>query len=233
VLKAAVWELEEVLALDWSRRSQVCLRLDAGFGTDENLDWVLNRDYQVIAKSNSGRRAGAWGQRVAEWIELVPGQRWIAQPREQLSFCRPTRTLAVRWRDYAHEKLKHALYVVTDLDSSLPHLAHQYDLRGGFEVDLREDKQGLRLTQRRKRAWLAQEMLVLLSDLAHNVLSAFSRQVLSGTPLAGFGPQRLIQDVFTMPGEAIFMADQLVELRLQQTHPYAEILAACLPRLWT
>jgi hypothetical protein len=231
VLQEAVWRLETALQLSPLQRQQTCLRLDGGFGTDANLNWLLKRGYGLIAKTKAGRRAGAWGRRVQDWQELPPGQRWIALAPQQLQYGVPTRTLAFRWRN-RQGKLKHALYVVTDMDSALEVVCQKYNLRAGAEIDIRDDKQGLLLTHRRKRAWYAQEILVLLNDLAHNFITTFRRTALVNTPLADFGPYRLIQDVFTIPGEAIIRDDRLVELRLLQTHPYAEIMAQALPRLW-
>lgn len=231
VLQEALWALETALSLSPQQRQQTCLRLDGGFGTDANLNWALQRGYGLIAKNKAGRRAGAWGRQVPVWQELPPGQRWIALAPYQLHFCAPTRTLAFRWRN-RKGKLKHALYVVTDMDSALEVVCQKYNLRGEAEIDIRDDKQGLLLTHRRKRAWYAQEILVLLNDLAHNFITAFRRTALVNTPLADFGPYRLIQDVFTIPGEAVIRDDRLVELRLLKTHPYAEIMAQALTRLW-
>ena len=231
MLRQAVWSLETTLRLSPQQRPQTCLRLDGGFGTDDNLNWALWRGYGLMAKSKAGRRAGAWGRRVQHWQELQADQRWVAVAPEQLQFCAPTRTLAFRWRN-RQGKLKHALYVVTDMDSSLETVCQKYNLRGGAEVDIRDDKQGLLLTHRRKRAWHAQEILVLLNDLAHNFIGTVRRIALADTPLADFGPYRLIQDVFTIPGEVVIHDKRLVELRLLETHPYADIMAQALPRLW-
>jgi hypothetical protein len=232
VLQDAVWAFESRLAVVPAQRPLVCLRLDAGFGTDPNLNWVLRRGYQLVAKNNSGRRAGAWGGQVPDWQVVEAGRRWVGIPPRQLSFCVPTRTIAVRWLDAKKNHLKHALYVVTDLERPLIEICHQYDLRGGAEIDIKEDKQGLLLTHRRKHLWDAQEALVVLNDFAHNFLIMFRREVLSGTPLAKWGIYRLIRDILSMPGEAIITDDHLVELRLAQSHPWAAVLADVLPRLW-
>lgn len=231
VLRDAVWALETALALSPDQRQHTCLRLDGGFGTDDNLNWVLQRGYQLSAKHKAGRRAGAWGRRVQLWQPLPPGQRWVALAPEQLHFCVPTRTLVLRWLD-TKGKLKHGLFIVTDLQSSLEQVCQTYNLRGGAEIDIRDDKQGLLLTHRRKRAWHAQAILVLLNDLAHNFITTFRRIALTDTPLAHFGPYRLIQDVFNIPGEVVIRDEQLVELRLLETHPYADLMAQTLPRLW-
>lgn len=231
VLRDAVWALETTLTLSPQQRQHTCLRLDGGFGTDDNLNWALQRGYQLSAKHKSGRRAGAWARWVQLWQPLPSGQRWVALAPEQLHFCVPTRTLLLRWLD-TKGKPKHGLFVVTDLHSSLEFVCQSYNLRAGAEIDIRDDKQGLLLTHRRKRAWHAQAILVVLNDWAHNFITMFRRIALTGTPLAHFGPYRLIQDVFTIPGEVVIRDGQLVELHLLETHPYAHIMAEALPRLW-
>lgn len=232
VLQDAVFALENALNIRPAQRSDICLRIDAGFGTDANLNWVLGRNYQLCAKNNSGRRAGAWGQPIQDWHEVVPDHRWVGMPEKQLSFCKPTRTIAVCWRDHRKGTFKHALYVLTDLECDLIQACQLYDLRGGAEVDIRNDKQGLLLTHRRKRLWNAQEVLILLNDLAHNYLSMFSHSILTGTHLENYGPYRLIQEVLNVPGEVVFDGDQLIDVRLSSEHPHVDALLEALPRLW-
>jgi hypothetical protein len=232
VLQPSVLELEQLLALSQVRRRQVCLRLDGGFGTDGNIAWLLGRGYQLLAKGLSGSRAARWGQTVTDWQTLEPQRRWIALSPVQLHFGAPTRTIACRWLDAAG-KVKHGLYIVTDLERPLAELVQLYDLRGGFETDIREDKQGLLLAHRRKRRWEAQETLALLNDLAHNFLVMLRRQLLADTPLAHLGLYRLIHEVLNVPGRAQFdAAGALTRLDLLQSHPHAHILAATLPKLW-
>lgn len=227
----AVQALAEALPLSRWQRSRTQLRLDGGFGTDDSLNWLLNRDFQLCAKGFSGKRAGIWGAQVPEWQELTAGRRWVALAPQQLHFCRPTRTIAVRWLT-KKGKLKHALYVMTDQEMPLVAACQHYDLRGGAEVDLRNDKQGLLLTHRRKRAWHAQEMLVLLTDLAQNFLVAFRREALVGTPLEQYGAYRLIQEALNIPGKAVIEAGGLVELHLLDSHPLAKIMQEALDRFW-
>ena len=71
----------------------------------------------------------------------------------------------------------------------------QYDARGEAEVEqFRSDKSGLGLEARRKRSFLGQKGYILLTDLAHDVLSDFQHRALVGTPFAGFGPKRIVRD---------------------------------------
>jgi hypothetical protein len=39
----AVWQMEDTLHLTPAQREQVILRIDAGFGTDDNLAWSLQQ----------------------------------------------------------------------------------------------------------------------------------------------------------------------------------------------
>ena len=231
VLQDAIWKLERILHITAPQRRQTLIRLDGGFGTDPNLSWLLQQGYLLCAKGFSGKRAGAWGKEVQDWLELSPNSRWAALSPHQLTFIRPTRTIAVRWRTKENE-LKHALYIVTDLTSSIPEVCQQYALRGQVEIDIRNDKQGLLLTHRRKRRWNAQEVIVLLNDLAHNWLTAFRRIALQDTPLQDFGIYRLIHEALNIPGLAIIENDCLIELRLLETHPHAKSMAEALSRFW-
>lgn len=229
--REAVWKLEQALQLLPSHRPQTLLRVDGDFGTDDNLEWALHQGYDVCAKGFSGKRAGAWGKKVSQWVELAPDQRWAALAPEQLAFSRPTRTIAVRWRD-KDQSFKHALYIVTDLVTPIPEVCALYSLRGGAEVDIRNDKQGLLLTHRRKRLWNAQQAIVWLDDLAHNWLIAFRQVALKKTALQDYGVYRLIQEVLNIPGEAVIEDGQLRELRLLTTHPHAEVMLDALNRFW-
>jgi hypothetical protein len=69
-----------------------------------------------------------------------------------------------------------------------------YDQRGACETQIQADKGGLKLTQRRKQCLPAQEALVLLTDLAHNLLAWTVHWMALEPPLAAFGTTRLIED---------------------------------------
>ena len=106
-----------------------------------------------------------------------------------------------------------------------------YDQRGGAEVEqFRNDKSGLALSVRRKRSFCAQQALVLLTDLAHNLLADFHHRALVGSPFEAFGPQRIVRDLLTIPGQAVLEGSQLKRIDLLNTHPYAERLLISLER---
>jgi Transposase DDE domain group 1 len=186
-----------------------------------------------LAKGYSGKRAAAYARRIhaADWLEIEPGRRWLAWSPRQLLFSRPTRTVAVRWLT-PQQQWKHALYITTLSELSLTEIADLYDERGKAEVEIQADKSGLFLARRRKHSFVAQEMLILLNDWAHNLLAWFHADILQYTPFANFAPKRIIRDLFTIPAQAVIVDGQLVELQLKQSHPYAADMADCLTKLW-
>jgi hypothetical protein len=231
-LQPAVLTMEHALYLNSpTQRRTTLLRLDGGFGTDDNLTWVLGRGYQLVAKGFSGKRAAAFARRVKQWTGVHTDERWVALSPIQLVFPVPTQTVVVRWRTQK-ETFRHALYITTDLQATPADIVRSYDSRGAGEVDIQADHMGFLLRRRRKRRLAAQEMLVLLNDLAHNWLAWLYAWVLKDGPFAAFGPKRIIRDLLTIPGEAVIMGDELVELRLKASHPYAAAMADALQRLW-
>ena len=101
---------------------------------------------------------------------------------------------------------------------------HAYDLRqGGLETHNRSDKRGLGLANRNKRAFAAQETLVLLAQLAHNVV-IWSRNHLAQTAphYATFGIQRMVRDIFHIDGcVRLSPTGQILDVQLNPAHPYA------------
>jgi len=227
----AVLATEEFLYITPEQRHRIIWRIDGGFGSDVNLQWLIERDYHVVAKGFSWKRAKAWAGRVTNWIELHPGRRWIAWVPDQLDLGRPTHIVAVRWLTSTGQ-IRHALYITTLLDLSLLDIAKVYDDRGGAENEIGSDKAGLKITHRRSQRMLSQEALVLLADLAHNLLAWFHQDVLVGTPFAGYGPKRIVDQLLYIPGELVFDDETLVEVRLQRSHFLAGPVLDCLVRLW-
>lgn len=229
--KPTILALEQLLPLAPYQRQSVLVRLDGGFGTDGNLTWLLQRGYSVLAKGFAGTRAAAQARRTVDWLTLRPGERWAAWAPQQLVFPVPTQTVVVRWMDHK-ARYKHALYITTCCDLSLPEIVALYDQRGAAEVEIQADKAGLLLARRRKHRLAAQAMLVLLDDLAHNLLALLHAEALVGSRFAAFGPKRIVRDLLSIPAEVYIEGDQLRALRLQAGHPYANDMTSCLTQLW-
>ena len=106
-----------------------------------------------------------------------------------------------------------------------------YNHRGGAEVEqFRNDKNGLHLAARRKRRLPAQKALILLTDLAHNLLADFQHTALVDTSFEGFGPKRIVRDLLAIPGRLYFDGSQLKRIELLRSHQNAKDLLICLER---
>jgi hypothetical protein len=110
-----------------------------------------------------------------------------------------------------------------------------YDQRGGgVEIEIKEDKQGLATSKRNKKRFEAQQVLIQLEALAHNLL-IWARQWLTPTcpKLAHLGIKRLVRDVFQMDGFLIFdQALTLLQIHLNRADPLAKQLTCGLAALF-
>jgi hypothetical protein len=224
--------LAQFLNFSSEQKQRTILRSDAGFGSDDNLNYALADQWQVLSKGNGGKRPGILARQIApaDWYVLRPDDRWVAQAVKPPTYLKPVQTLVLRWRTQTGE-LKHATLACSILAWSLPEVIGHYDDRGACETQIQADKGGLKMVKRRKKQLMAQEALILLTDLAHNLLAWSSRWMFVEPPLTEFGPTRLIEDIFAIPGYLIFKGEQLVEVQLNELHPHAAQVAQALARL--
>lgn len=229
-LKPTLTTLEALLQLGPAQRRATVLRLDGGFGTDANINWALWRGFQVVTKGYSGKRAQAYAKTVSQWLTLQPQHRWIGWASTPKRYCRTTQTAVLRWVDQQGQ-FQYAT-LVESLSLPLEQLVAWYDQRGATEVEIRADKSGLALPHRRKKRLAAQEVLILMTDLAHNITAWLRPWMFQDSPFAGYGPQRLVRDVLSVSGELLFEGDHLLQVNLDTHHPYAKPLLTCMRRLF-
>ncbi len=60
---------EATLQLDEAKRARTIIRVDAGGGTEEDLNWLLARGDEIMAKEYSGRRIVRLAKTVQEWVQ--------------------------------------------------------------------------------------------------------------------------------------------------------------------
>jgi Transposase DDE domain group 1 len=251
---------EATLELDEAKRERTLVRIDAGAGSISDINWLLMRGYFVLSKDYSTARARLLAQHVTDWyvdprdperqVGLVPVP---ATDYHAGQYRRPITRVAVRCR------LANGQWGVGVVVCSLPltdacalagldptandpadpatialAYVYLYDQRGGgVETSFKQDKQGLGITKRSKKRLAAQQVVVALGALAHNVLVWGKRWLQGPCPrLARFGVKRLVRDVFGIGGRVEFDAHgHVICIVLNQADRYAHWLLVALQTL--
>ncbi len=248
-LRPLVEATEQVLELDAPRRARTLIRVDAGGGSVDDLNWLLGRGYQVLAKEYSGKRAHKLAATVVEWVDdpRVPGRQigWV--PGAAPEYVRPVVRVAVRCPKKNGQWGVGVLIAAGDADGTLapghgapPSVAqllltvYRYDARGGgVETANKEDKQGLGIGKRNKKRFAAQQVLGQLGRLAHNLIIWARGWLAPAAPrIAQLGVKRLVRDVFHVNGVVERDADGCIRrIVLNQAHCYARRLLRALQAL--
>jgi len=223
--------LDGFLNLSPTQKQRTILRSDAGFGSDANVDYALAASWQVLTKNKGGRRPPAFARQVAEadW-QALRSDRWVARAVAPPSYVCPMQCLVLRWLTPS-EVTKYAIVLCSILTWTMAETIAYYDDRAACEIEIQGDKSGLKMEQRRKKSLAAQEALVLLTDVAHNLLAWIPRWMGLEALLASFGKTRWVEDILSLPGRLFFDQDQLSEVQLNRHHPHAEAVAVGLQRL--
>jgi hypothetical protein len=228
-LAPAVETLESRLTLPPERRAKIVWRLDGGFGGDSNIEYLIGRGYQVLAKGASNRRAATLASQVKRWRQVGP-HKLVGAVATPQPFSRPVYTFVTQTQIGRKTRLA---YLYTTLTGSGVQIAQLYDQRGGAETEFRADKSGGGfLHKRRKHKRDAQEVWTHLTDMVHNYLSWFARQILVNSSFEGYGPLRITRDLMRVPAWADIQHGQLLSLKLLKSSPQATELLACLARFW-
>ncbi len=243
-LQPLVLAAEGTLQLDEDKRRRTIVRVDAGGGSLDDVNWLLARGYQVHCKDYSGQQATRLAKSVQEW-HTDPHQPerqfgWVTETTD--AYVRPVRRIAVRCRQqdgkFAYGVLISALSaqhvllltgqplsLLEDPAAVLLAYVRFYDQRGGgVETSFKGDKQGLGMGKRSKKRFTAQQMVMLLGALAHNVI-VWARHWLASPTLHHYGTVRMVRDVFHISGFLLTDAcGQVAQIVLNQTAPLASAL---------
>ncbi len=227
-LHPTVRDVERLLKLTKDQRKRTIFRTDGGFGTDANINWILRRGYQILTKGYSGKRANAFAKMITHWDEVSSGK-WIAPAVNPIKYSRKTKTIVVRFKS-EKGKIKHCLIISSLLSFTSLEQVDFYDDRAAIEIEIKADKGSLNLPKRRKRNLYAQEALVLLTDLAHNIVG-WTRPIWANEPYLNGGTEFIMKKIFEIPGKAMFDENELIKLRLKASHPFAKPVLKCLEHL--
>ncbi len=231
MLKPSITIAQEFLGLTREKRRRTIIRSDAAVGTDANINWSLWLNYQVLMKGFSGSRSASYATSLSDgdWIEDPPRKRWMTwAPGPPRYGCR-INVFALRWQ--GKKSMRHGTLLSTLLELEPLPTWRLHDGRGAMEIEIKADKRGLRVPKRRKKSLAAQEGLILLTDLAHNILSWTHHWVLEDGPFAGFGAERMVDELMCIPGRVEVMDGKLQKVALLETHPYADSMRLMLGKL--
>ncbi|MEO8954686.1 MAG: transposase [Ktedonobacteraceae bacterium] len=258
-LGTSVQELMQAaqVTLDLSppQRARTLVRLDAGGGSASNLNWLLEQGYQILGKACSAQQARLLAKSVKQWVtdaQVLERQiGWVTE--EAVGFVRPVRRAAVRCRKANGQwgvgvlicslpspailSLAGSSVQGSDDDAALLQaVVGLYDQRGGgIETSFKGDKQGLGLTKRNKKRFEAQQVLMLLGSLAHNIVvwaHDWLTEQEEATPLQQYGILRMVRDVFHVGGLLSFDASgKVVKIMLNQDAFLAHVILPSLCRL--
>lgn len=252
-LRPLVEAAEQVLELDDAKRRRTILRIDAGGGSVEQVNWLLERGYHLHGKDCSTQRARNLAASVQQWFPDPedPNREfgWVTVPTEGI-YVRPVRRIAVRCRkkngqwgvgvilstlepQEMLELVGEPPEKVNDPQAVLWAYVRFYDQRsGGVEIEIKEDKHGLGTRCRNKKRFEAQQMVVLLEVLAHNIL-VWARGWLGDLcpRIAKWGLVRWVRDVFHVSGLIVFHSSAVVQIVLNRGDPVARELGPGLASL--
>jgi hypothetical protein len=248
-------------ARDAEKRARTLVRLDAGGGGLASCNFVLSRGYALLAKDYSSQRAARLAKSVTRWVDdpRCEGRQlgWVSEPTRE--YVRPVLRLAVRCRSKSAagkqtgERWRTAVLITTlwpeealslvflsaaewqHPDAELLALVYLYDGRGGgAETTFKGDKGGLGLAKRNKRHWEGQQVLTLLSELAHNLVVWSRRWLATAEPrLRRYGIVRMVRDVYRLHGRVILTeSGQVRKIVLVVTTPLTQRVGTACRKLF-
>jgi len=248
-LQPLVRAAEAVLELDDARRATTLIRVDAGGGSVGDINWLLERGYQVLAKDYSSVRSATLAASVSTWFAdpKVPERQVGLVTELPSAYVREVVRVAVRCRTAKGQWSYGVLIAPHDLAALRPLVEQEgmpgdtaaqvltavyaYDARGGgIETSFKGDKQGLGLTKRTKKRFAAQQITTLLGSLAHNVIVWARGWLVEQQPkLAQYGMLRMVRDVFHIQGRIELDAKgHVVRIILNQAAPLVRGIGAAL-----
>ena len=229
ILQEAIYAMESRLGLQGKdadtlkKRGRTELRLDSGWGSGPIITWLLERGYQVTGKFRSAGRVRKLVRGISTWQPTSSPGREVAEVPTPVAFVRPLAQYAVRTPSKEHEGgYYHAVVFTSRTDLTMTGVVEHYDGRAGMEADLKSDKHGLGLAMIRKQRLPAQMIVVLLVQLAHNILLWARSWLSQHVPcLHQYGIVRLIGQVWAIPGRIKLTDKGVQRVRLRCAHPRA------------
>jgi hypothetical protein len=202
----------------------------------------------------SGNRAKVLAKSVQEWIDITPGSNdtarqagWASKPHR---YGGKSKQLAIRMPKKKGEGYKYSVLVTTDMNADIQTTVTDYDGRSGVpESAFCQDNQGLGMRKRRKRGFVAQQMLTLLNQLAHNLIRWMQKWLMTAVEqsaaefsssddesdhpgdfvpenavlvvktLNGLGMKRFVRQILSVSGRVVMKKGKVLQVILNPLYP--------------
>lgn len=244
-LQSLVEQSGQALELTPEQISRTVIRVDAGGGTEANINQLQQKGYSILMKGHSWTRNKRLAQTVETWLSDPDRvEREFGLVTQPVLYEKQTVQVAIR-KQKANGKWSYSVLV-----SDLPHrelcnlaqipyrknptdreicqaILNGYDKRGaGVETTFKNSKTGLGIGKRNKKIFTAQEMLFLLAQLAHNMIiwvAVTLRKM--GKKYAHFGVLRIIRDILHISAKISWHEGESIQVNsitLNKRHPHAK-----------
>ncbi len=214
-------------------RSRIEWRMDSGWGIDAVISYLLGRGYQVTSKFHTHTRIKRLAKTITTWQPALHAGSELAVAPDPVVFERPVQQVVVRTPSTTKDGgYAYTVFFSSRTDLSSTQLLAHYDERAGIEADLKSDKRGLGMAPIRKHCLAAQRLIVLLIDLAHNILTWARAWLGAFQPrLASFGMVRLVRDIWGIPGRVKIKEGSIHRIHLRDGYPHADTLTSLVDAL--
>lgn len=216
--------LEKQYDISEKQRKNITLRVDSGYGSDQNITWLGKRGYKVLAKAYSSRRAAALARTInpnRKWIK-VSSEQYVLRVKKVQSIKTPHQVLLVKSKSTKNKTGWAYSMLITNLLKKTPlTLVMMYNQRQGIEKEIQQVKSVLGLKHKRKKSFYATAALALFTLMANNLLVWLKSYM--PKKVHGLGLKRLIGEVLSIPGTIRGNAARL-EIAIESQYTFAPIL---------
>lgn len=152
--------------------SDICFRIDAGFGTYDNIALLIEMGYELYTKLHNHKVVQALQKKVqpeTTWTRVGKNAEMVAWPALKLEHCSYPLTLGLERFHTGDKKLKHsalAYFGAASVTEDLPAWFGEYNRRQTIEAGIKETKQVFylnRLKVRSEPAIYVQEAMTIFA----------------------------------------------------------------------
>lgn len=235
-------ETEDILRLTDYKRRRTILRTDSA--ATGHLNNFMQRGFHIHSKQHIPSRIKEFARNVKKWTpDPENDNRELGWFNDDFGeFIQPIKRIILRWLSQKTRKTKYGCIISSVSNEELLKLVSYpynqprnedelvlsysklYDLRAGtIEVDFKQDKQGLGILKRSKKRFESQQMMMLMNQLAHNVI-IWMRDILCETypEFSLYGIERFRRDIFNISGKILIDKDNRIKsIILNENFPLA------------